>query len=130
MTNEDMGSNIPEVAVIDENLEAGDALKGDTNPSAGSVLKNPGQKGLSGKRVRIVLEDNAEIPPSGQFLGINGVGYLLRPNEEADVPIELLAILDDARVSLPVKDPATLRVIGYRERARFPYRIVVKRESA
>jgi hypothetical protein len=31
------------------------------------------------RRVRIVLEENDGIPPNGQFFGINGVGYLLKP---------------------------------------------------
>ena len=40
------------------------------------VARNP-IKGV--KRVRIVLEDNDTIPPTGQFIGVNGKGYILRP---------------------------------------------------
>ncbi len=80
-------------------------------------------------RTTIVLEDNEQIPPTGQFFGVNGRGYVLRPGEAADVPEELLSVLDTAVVSVPVKD-ASLNVIGYRDRLRFPYRIVTERRKA
>lgn len=75
------------------------------------------------KRVRIVLEDNDTIPPTGQFIGVNGKGYILRPNEEADVPIEILSVLDDAVEDAPVFGGDS-RVLGWRKKKRFPYRIV------
>jgi hypothetical protein len=73
--------------------------------------------------VRIVLADNAEIPPSGQFIGVNGRSYVLRSGEEADVPVEILGVLDSAVTSVPVLDENE-QIVGFRDRPRFPYRIV------
>lgn len=49
---------------------------------------------------------------------------ILRPGEEAEVPVELLATLNDAMMSVPIQDPGTFQVLGYKDRLRFPYRIV------
>lgn len=76
------------------------------------------------KRVRIVLEDNNEIPPTGQFFSVNGRSYILRPNEEAEVPVEMLSALNDAVMEVPIVQND--QVIGYRKRMRFPYRVIAK----
>lgn len=76
------------------------------------------------KRVRIVLEENENIPPTGQFISANGRAFMLRPGEEADVPLAVINILNDAVQSVPTIDPATQQVIGYRKKLRFPYRLV------
>lgn len=76
------------------------------------------------ERVWIVLEDNDDIPPTGLYLGHNGTGYLLVPGEPVSVPGFLLEILDHAVTSSAVTDPKTKRVIGHRDRMRFPYRRV------
>jgi hypothetical protein len=76
------------------------------------------------KRVRIVLEDNSEIPPTGQFFSVNGRPYILRPNEEAEVPVELLSSLNDAVMEVPIMQGD--QVVGYRKRMRFPYRVIAK----
>jgi len=75
-------------------------------------------------RVRIVLEDSDFIPPTGQFFGADGVGYMLKANMAADVPASIISILDTCVMSTPVVDPETLQVTGYRDRLRFPYRVV------
>jgi hypothetical protein len=77
-----------------------------------------------GPRVRIILEDSESIPPTGLFLGADGVGYMLKANLPADVPASIIGILDTAVMSTPVVDPETLQVTGYRDRLRFPYRVV------
>lgn len=74
--------------------------------------------------VKIVLEENDDIPPTGLFLGLNGRGYLIRPGEEVSVPLGVKEILDHAVMSSPQIDPATKQVIGYRDRMRYPYRLV------
>ena len=76
------------------------------------------------KRVRIVLEDNSEVPPTGQFFSINGRAYILRAGEEAEVPVELLNVLNDAVMEVPtvIND----QVVGYRKRMRFPYRVIAR----
>jgi hypothetical protein len=75
----------------------------------------------SRERVWIRLEENEEIPPTGQFFGLNGEGTLIKPGEPVHVDASILEILDHAVVSMPVIDPSTRRVIGHRERMRFPY---------
>jgi len=76
------------------------------------------------RKVRIVLEENDNIPPTGQFIAINGRTFVLRPGEETEVPIAVLNVLNDAVQDVPHIDPTTRQVIGYRKRHRFPYRIV------
>lgn len=76
------------------------------------------------ERVRIILEENENIPPTGLFVGLNGRGFLLTAGEEIDVPIGVKEILDNARMLRPVQDPQTQQVVGYREQMRYPYRLV------
>ncbi len=76
------------------------------------------------KRVRIILEDNPKIPPTGQFFGVNGRTYILRSGVPANVPPELIDVLDHAVEATPVIDPDTLKVTGYRQKHRYPYRRV------
>ena len=78
---------------------------------------------VADKRVSIILEENDNIPPSGQFFGVQGTGYILRPGEVAEVPLSLINILNTAVMSTPVLDEGK-RVVGYRDRLRFPYRLV------
>lgn len=74
--------------------------------------------------VKIVLEENDDIPPTGLFLGHNGTGYLLKPGEPVEVPRKIIEILDNAVMSAPQMDPATKQIVGYRDRMRYPYRVV------
>ena len=73
-------------------------------------------------RVKIVLEEDPGIPPTGLYISANGRPYLLMPGVEAEVPAEVISVLNDAVTSVPVIDPQTQRVNGYRPRLRFPYR--------
>jgi hypothetical protein len=74
--------------------------------------------------VRIILEDNESIPPTGLFLGLNGRSYMIRPGEPVNVPTGIVEILEHAVMSVPNIHPATKQVIGYRTRHRFPFRRV------
>ncbi len=74
--------------------------------------------------VRIVLEENDAIPPTGLFVGDNGRGYLIRAGEEVDVPTGVLEILGNAKTSVPTIDPQSLQVIGYRDKMLYPYRVI------
>lgn len=73
------------------------------------------------ERIRIVLEESEAIPPTGLFVGDNGVGYLLRPGEPIDVPVGVVEILSNAITSIPVVDPQTLEVIGHRPKKMYPF---------
>lgn len=77
-----------------------------------------------GDRVKIILEENDNIPPNGQYFGINGKGYLLRPGEEVLVPRGIIDILDNAVMTSTITNPSTGRIIGTRDRLRFPYRLM------
>jgi hypothetical protein len=75
-------------------------------------------------RIKIVLEEDVGIPPTGLYISANGRPYLLMPGVEASVPLEVVGVLNDAVTSVPTIDPQTKRVVGYRSRLRFPYRRV------
>ena len=85
-----------------------------------AVAQEKAQKGE--RRVKIILEESAEIPPTGQYFGINGIGYILRPGEAADVPESLLSVLDDAVQDVPILNGD--QVTGFRKKLRFPYRVL------
>lgn len=101
-----------------------------SNLSPPAANAKPAKKEAKGMpdRVWIVLEDNDQIPPTGLFLGHNGNSFLLVPGEPVAVPSYLIEILEHAVTSVPVTDPRTKRVIGHRERMRFPYRRVAEPE--
>jgi len=75
------------------------------------------------KRIRIILEESDDIPPTGLFLGVNGRSYMIRPGEEVDVPEEVIHCLNDAVGSTPRTDQQG-NVVDYRNKLRFPYRIL------
>lgn len=100
--------------------------------SAVKAVSKPAHKSVKGmpERVWIQLENNDDIPPTGLFLSHNGLSYLLQTGEPVAVPEFLLEILDNAVLSAPVMDPKTRRVVGHRDRARFPYRRVAAPATA
>lgn len=77
------------------------------------------------RRVRIILDETDEIPPGGQFIGVNGTGYLLQAGVEVDVPLFVLEVLNNA-IQTKANVDANNKVIGYRNVSRFPYRLVMK----
>lgn len=77
------------------------------------------------KRVKIILEENDNIPPTGLFIGINGRSFLLRAGEEVEVPVEVIEVLNDAVEDVPRTD-GNNNVLDYRKKMRFPYRLTGK----
>jgi hypothetical protein len=73
--------------------------------------------------VDIVLEENDNIPPTGLFLSHNGTAYMIKPGEKVTVPEFLTEILDHAITAVAVTGDDK-NIIGYRNRMRYPYRIV------
>ena len=92
------------------------------SPPPVKVDERPPVKTVS--RVKIVLEEDVGIPPTGLYISANGRPYLLMPGIEVEVPPEVISVLNDAVTSIPVINPQTQRVDGYRSRLRFPYRRV------
>lgn len=91
-----------------------------------AVVKKGGREaaavgnGLSGKRAEITLHDSDRIPPGGQFIGINGLSFLLLPGVRANVPVELMDVLNDAVMTEPVLNDK-LQVDGYRNVPRLTF---------
>lgn len=109
--------------VVQAVASARPAAVSDTLLEAGAAATPIPVTPVDERRVRIVLEDNDAIPPGGQFASVDGRPFLLQSGVEMDAPISLLDVLDHAITSVPVCDE-NRNVIGYRDRLRFPYRVV------
>lgn len=68
----------------------------------------------------ITLHDSKEIPPNGQFVGVNGRQFLLKPGRRMKVPASVLAVLDNAVQSVPEINEK-LQVVGMRQAPRLTY---------
>ena len=110
--------NWREVKAENEAKKVADAPKTETAAQAA------GQPNFRQDRVRIQLEENDNIPPGGQYFGINGAGFILRPGVPANVPRGIIDILDAAEMDVPVINVDTLQIDGWRKKLRYPYRLL------
>lgn len=78
------------------------------------------------KAVRVVFEESPEIPPTGLFIQINGDPFVVVAGEEVEVPDFLLEHMDNAVMGAPVFNAQTQQVMGYRNKTRFPYRVIAR----
>ncbi len=126
-------------ARLDELAEAGVRSVGvvgeapSADPTAGTPQAYNGQMAKAVRELlesqgfkvaKIILEENENIPPTGLFIGHNGRSYMIQPGVPVDVPDFLIGILDNAVMSAPIVDPNTKKVLGYRDRLKYPYRRV------
>jgi hypothetical protein len=122
----------PQNAVLGDNLtDAAQALAGDdtTFEIKAEKPKKAAPAKAAERKVKILLEDNEQVPPGGQFIQHNGRSFLIQPGHEVEVPIGVLDVLDHAVMSVPIVDGGQT-VIGYRDRLRFPYRVITNTRGA
>lgn len=72
--------------------------------------------------VCITLHDSKEVPPGGQFVGVNGKQFRIRPGVQVVVPRYVCAALDNATHGVPELDEK-MRVIGIRQAPRLTYTV-------
>jgi hypothetical protein len=74
-------------------------------------------------RTWIVLEESTDIPPTGLPISVNGETVMVMAGEPVHLPNKYIEVLNHAVISVPQLDAAQ-RIIGTRDRHRFPYRKV------
>jgi hypothetical protein len=77
----------------------------------------------------IVLEESSDIPPTGLPISVNGDTVMIMAGEPVHIQNKYIEVLDNAIVSVPQLD-AGQRVVGHRDRHRFPYRMVDAPDNA
>ena len=120
-TTENQGAPGADTPAVDAAAELTPAQKAAATRAAKAAAESAAPPKV--KRVKIVLEENDAIPPTGQFFGVNGTGYQIQPGKEVEVPEFLLDVIDNAVTTKPVLNEDN-QVVGHRDVPRFPYRII------
>lgn len=79
------------------------------------IPKHPGEK-----TYKVILHDSKEIPPNGQFIGVNGNQYFMKPGQVYNVPRSVLEVLNNAIMGVPDINEQ-MQVVGVRQAPRLPY---------
>jgi hypothetical protein len=108
---------------VSEDTELGSNLFEDTAAAPKAKRTTKSKDDWYNQRQWIVVEESPEIPLTGLSLSHNGDVVMLMPGEPVHLQNKYIEILDHAIVSMPQMDSAQ-RVVGSRQRHRFPYRKV------
>lgn len=114
--------------MAEENAELGSNLFDEQSAPPAAKAKRSGKNAEKdadwyNQRTWIMVEENPEIPLTGLPISHNGDVVLLMPGEPVHLQNKYIEILDHAVISVPQLDGAK-RVVGSRQRHRFPYRKV------
>lgn len=74
------------------------------------------------KLITITLHDSKEIPPGGQFVGVNGKQFWIPPGRKVTVPRYVVEALTNAVKGEPEIDEK-MAIIGTREVPRLPFTV-------
>ena len=107
-----------QTAEVTDGVEVAD--KKPSNRSGAPKKPMAGESKAEETLYEITLHDSDEIPPNGQFIGLNGKQYLLKPGVRTAVPRGVLDILNNAVHSVPERDE-TMRIIRWRDAPRLPF---------
>lgn len=110
-----------ESAIREPNLPKEHKPKRAPRKPAAKAAGEAGAKTSKAERMHwITLHDSKEIPPNGQFIGVNGRQFILKPGIKTQVPECVLEVLDNAVQALPEVNEK-LQVVGMRNAPRLPY---------
>ena len=105
---------------LNDNTPVTSETAGEVKPKATRGKKAEAATAAGEQLFDITLHDSPEIPPNGQFIGINGKQYVLKPGVRVRVPASVLEVLDNAVHAVPELD-ANMRVMGMRNAPRLTY---------
>lgn len=75
-------------------------------------------------RDQIVLSPSMNIPKEGQYIGLNGFGFLAKPGVEIDIPRPVRKMLDTLIITETLQDDQNRWYT--RDIPRFPYTLVTE----
>jgi hypothetical protein len=101
-------------ATAGSRFEASPAAPG---PSAGEKA----QPNVKPRRIILTLSESKDLQRGGQYFGVNGAWFLLRPGVRTNVPEGLKDVLDNAVEGYAVQNPDTLQVVEWRNKLKYPY---------